>query len=47
MIVLLCMLAAPGVSVLHNVNIIHRGYEDLAMRLKELGAKIKVFGEYL
>lgn len=41
-VILLAMLAAPGVSVLRNVYSINRGYEDLAMRLNSLGAKISV-----
>jgi UDP-N-acetylglucosamine 1-carboxyvinyltransferase len=42
-VVLLAMLAAPGTSVLRNVYVINRGYEDLAERLNALGATIKVF----
>ncbi len=41
-VILLAMLAAPGVSVLRNVYSINRGYEDLAQRLNTLGAKITV-----
>jgi len=41
-VVLLAMLAAPGVSTLRNVYSINRGYEDLAMRLNSLGARITV-----
>jgi len=41
--ILICMLAAPGKSVLRNVYWINRGYEDLATRLGRLGAKIEVF----
>ncbi len=44
-VVLLAMLAAPGVSVLRNVYVINRGYEDLADRLNALGATIEVFGD--
>ena len=40
---LLAMLAAPGVSVLRNVYVINRGYEDLAERLNALGATIETF----
>lgn len=40
-IILIAMLAAPGHSVLRNVYSINRGYEDLANRLRKLGAKIK------
>ncbi|GAA5028577.1 UDP-N-acetylglucosamine 1-carboxyvinyltransferase [Terrabacter aeriphilus] len=42
-VVLLAMLAAPGTSVLRNVYVISRGYEDLAERLNALGATIEVF----
>jgi UDP-N-acetylglucosamine 1-carboxyvinyltransferase len=42
-VVLLAMLAAPGTSVLRNVYVINRGYEDLADRLNNLGATIEVF----
>ena len=41
-VILLAMLAAPGVSVLRNVYSINRGYEDLALRLNTLGAKITI-----
>ena len=41
-VILLAMLAAPGVSTLRNVYSIRRGYEDLAHRLNSLGAKITV-----
>jgi UDP-N-acetylglucosamine 1-carboxyvinyltransferase len=42
---LIGMLAAPGVSVLRNVYTINRGYEDLAARLNSLGANIEVMHE--
>src|SRR5690606_29853104 len=41
-VILLAMVAAPGVSVLRNIYSINRGYEDLARRLNSLGAKITV-----
>ena len=41
-VILLAMLAAPGVSTLRNVYSINRGYEDLSNRLNTLGAQIKV-----
>lgn len=41
-VILLAMLAAPGVSTLRNIYSINRGYEDLALRLNSLGAKISV-----
>ena len=41
-VILLAMIAAPGVSVLRNIYSINRGYEDLAMRLNSLGAKITI-----
>ncbi len=44
-IILIGMLAAPGTSILRNVYSINRGYEDLAQRLNELGAKITVLKE--
>ncbi|NMM24539.1 MAG: UDP-N-acetylglucosamine 1-carboxyvinyltransferase [Phycicoccus sp.] len=42
-VVLLAMLAAPGTSVLRNVYVINRGYEDLAQRLNALGATVETF----
>lgn len=42
MIILLGMLAAEGISVLRNIYSIARGYEDIAERLKSIGADIKV-----
>lgn len=44
-VVLLAMLAAPGTSKLRNVYQIDRGYEQLAVRLNELGADIEPFRE--
>ncbi|TSC52569.1 MAG: UDP-N-acetylglucosamine 1-carboxyvinyltransferase [Parcubacteria group bacterium LiPW_41] len=41
-IILIAMLAAPGSSLLRNVYSINRGYEDLASRLRKLGANIKI-----
>jgi len=42
-VILLAMMAAKGTSVLRNVYVIHRGYEDLAERLNALGAQIETF----
>jgi UDP-N-acetylglucosamine 1-carboxyvinyltransferase len=42
-VLLLAMLAAKGTSVLRNVYVIDRGYEDLAARLNTLGAQIEPF----
>jgi UDP-N-acetylglucosamine 1-carboxyvinyltransferase len=42
-VILLAMLAAPGTSVLRNVYVINRGYEELAERLNALGATIETF----
>ncbi|THV33407.1 UDP-N-acetylglucosamine 1-carboxyvinyltransferase [Glycomyces buryatensis] len=42
-VLLLAMLRAKGTSVLRHVNVIHRGYEQLAERLIQLGAEIEVF----
>jgi UDP-N-acetylglucosamine 1-carboxyvinyltransferase len=44
-LILIGMLAAPGVSTLRNVYSINRGYEDLANRLNQIGAKIEVIRE--
>jgi len=41
-VIMLAMLAAPGVSTLRNIYSINRGYEDLAERLNGLGAKISI-----
>jgi len=41
-IVLIAMLAAPGVSILRNVYMINRGYENIVERLNSIGADIKV-----
>lgn len=40
---LLASLAARGVSVLRDVYVINRGYEDLANRLNRLGADVQPF----
>ena len=40
-VILLAMLAAPGVSILRNVYMIKRGYQDFSERLKTLGADIE------
>lgn len=42
MIILIAMLAAKGESVLRNVYAIERGYEDVAKRLKTIGADIEI-----
>lgn len=42
-VVLLAMLATPGISKLRNVYQIDRGYEQLAARLNSLGAHIRPF----
>lgn len=44
-LLLIAMLAAPGISILRNVYSINRGYEDLAERLNSLGAQITVMHE--
>ncbi len=41
--ILLAMLAARGESVLRDVYVINRGYEDLSTRLNKLGARITAF----
>lgn len=40
-VVLIAMLAAPGISTLRDIYNINRGYEDFAERLNSLGAKIE------
>ena len=40
-VILLAMLSAPGKSILRNVYMIKRGYQDFAERLRELGADIE------
>ncbi len=42
-VILLAMLASKGTSVLRSTYVIHRGYEGLAERLNELGARIETF----
>jgi UDP-N-acetylglucosamine 1-carboxyvinyltransferase len=42
MVILISMLAAPGISILRNVYMINRGYEEIAERLNSIGADIKV-----
>jgi UDP-N-acetylglucosamine 1-carboxyvinyltransferase len=42
-VILLAMMAAKGTSILRNVYVIARGYEDLASRLNALGAHIETF----
>ena len=44
-LLLIGMLAAPGISILRNVYSINRGYEDLAERLNSLGAQITIMHE--
>ena len=44
-VILLAMLAAPGVSTLRDVYSINRGYEELAKRLNSLGANIETIYE--
>ena len=40
-VVLIAMLAAPGISTLRDVYNINRGYEDFAERLNSIGAHIE------
>ncbi|MBC7708163.1 UDP-N-acetylglucosamine 1-carboxyvinyltransferase [Polaromonas sp.] len=44
-LLLIGMMAAPGISMLRNIYTIKRGYEDLAERLNSLGASITVLHE--
>ncbi len=40
-VIMLAMIAAPGKSLLQNVYMINRGYEDIVKRFNSIGAKIK------
>ncbi|MCM2339138.1 MAG: UDP-N-acetylglucosamine 1-carboxyvinyltransferase [Burkholderiales bacterium] len=42
MVILISMLAASGTSILRNVYMINRGYEEIAKRLNSIGANIKI-----
>ena len=42
MVILISMLGANGTSILRNVYMINRGYEDIVKRLNSIGADIKV-----
>jgi len=42
-VILLAMIATRGTSVLRNIYVISRGYEDLAERLNSIGAHIETF----
>jgi UDP-N-acetylglucosamine 1-carboxyvinyltransferase len=44
-VILLAMLATRGTSVLRNIAVITRGYEDLAERLNSIGARIEAFSD--
>ena len=44
-LLLIGMLAAPGISKLRNVYTINRGYEDIAARLNSIGAHITVMSD--
>jgi UDP-N-acetylglucosamine 1-carboxyvinyltransferase len=45
MALLIAALCAEGKSTIHNVYQIERGYEDIASRLKKIGAKIDIVKE--
>lgn len=42
MVILIAMLGAKGTSILRNVYMINRGYEEIAERLNSIGANIKI-----
>ncbi len=42
MVILLGMLGANGTSILRNIYMISRGYEEIAERLNSIGADIKI-----
>ena len=41
-VLLIAMLGAPGTSILRNVYMINRGYEEIVERLNSIGADIKI-----
>jgi UDP-N-acetylglucosamine 1-carboxyvinyltransferase len=41
-VILLAMLGAPGTSILRNIYMINRGYEEITERLNSIGAEIKI-----
>ena len=45
--ILICMLAAPGKSILRNIYNINRGYENIYENLNKLGADIKIVEDNL
>jgi UDP-N-acetylglucosamine 1-carboxyvinyltransferase len=45
MVILIAMLSAPGISILRNVYMINRGYEEIVKRLNYIGADIKILEE--
>ena len=45
-ILLICMLAAEGTSVLRDVYSINRGYENLTKRLNSIGAEISIIRDF-
>lgn len=42
MVILIAMLGTNGISILRNVYMINRGYEEIAERLNSIGADIKI-----
>lgn len=42
MVIMIAMLGAQGTSILRNIYMISRGYEDIVKRLNSIGADIKV-----
>ncbi|MCU0660270.1 MAG: UDP-N-acetylglucosamine 1-carboxyvinyltransferase [Candidatus Pacebacteria bacterium] len=44
-VIMIAMLAAPGTSILRNVYMINRGFENITERLNEVGADITVLTE--
>lgn len=48
MVILISMLGASGTSILRNVYMINRGYEEIAERLNSIGADIRIIkGTYV
>ena len=45
-ILLICMLAAEGTSILRDIYSINRGYENLTKRLNSIGAEISIIRDF-
>lgn len=45
-VIMIAMLAAPGTSILRNVYMINRGFENITERLNEIGADITILRDH-